>query len=286
VVVAAALGAVVTALCYGIGAVLQATAMRDGAPGDSLDARVVVRMFSRLPYLIGLALDGLGFLASLLALRHLPLFLVQAAVAASVGVTALLADRFLGVALGRAQWGALVALAVGVVLLAISAEPGGATSLSRPGQWAVLVGLGPLAALGVWGARPGRGGAPLLGFVSGAAFGGVGIAARALPVTGSWWHLLAEPLMYAVLAYGALGTVLFAAALERGSVTVVVAVVFAVETVVPAGVGLAVLGDTARAGLAGVAVLGFVTTVGSALLLAGFAQPAESRKAAAEAASR
>jgi drug/metabolite transporter (DMT)-like permease len=285
VVVAAALGAVVTALCYGVAAVLQAVAMREGAPGESLDARVVVRMLSRLPYLAGLALDGLGFLASLLALRHLPLFLVQAAVAASVGITALLADRFLGVALGRAQWAVLAALATGVVLLAISAEPGGASSLSRPGQWAVLIGVAPLSVLGIWGARPGRGGAPLLALVSGAAYGGVGIAARALPVSGSWWHLAAEPLTYAVVGYGAVGTVLFAAGLERGSVTVVVAVLFAVETVVPAAVGLAVLGDTARSGLAAVAVLGFVITVGSALLLAGFAQPAESRKAAAGASS-
>ncbi|HEX3829230.1 MAG TPA: hypothetical protein VHV82_18365 [Sporichthyaceae bacterium] len=284
-VVAAAFGAVVTALCYGVAAVLQAAAMRAGAPGGSLDARVVVRMFSQLPYLAGLALDGLGFLASLLALRHLPLFLVQAAVAASVGITALLADRFLGLALGRVQWAALTALAVGVVLLAVSAEPGGAASLSRSGQWAVLVGVAPLTAAGLWGARPGRGGATLLAAVSGAAFGGVGIAARALPVSGSWWHLLAEPLTYAVLAYGGLGTVLFAAGLERGSVTVVVAVVFAIETVVPAAVGLSVLGDTARPGLALVAVLGFVITVGSALLLAGFAQPAETRKTSAQVAS-
>jgi hypothetical protein len=113
----------------------------------------------------------------------------------------------------------------------------------------------------------------------------VGIAARALPVSGSWLHLLAEPLTYAVLAYGGLGAVLFAAGLERGSVTVVVAVVFAIETVVPAAVGLAVLGDTARPGLAAVAVVGFLITVGSALLLAGFAQPAETRKASAQVAS-
>lgn len=280
-VVAAALGAVVTALCYGIGAVLQAVAMREGAPGDSLDARLVVRMLSQLPYLAGLALDGLGFLASLLALRHLPLFLVQAAVAGSVGITALLAARFLGVPLGRVQWIALVALGAGVVLLAISAEPGAAASLSRPGQWAVLIGVAPLTVLGVLGARPGRGAAALMGVISGAAFGGVGIAARALPVSGAWWRLAGQPLTYAVLGYGVLGTIMFAAGLERGSVTVVVAMMFAVETVVPAGVGLAVLGDTARSGLAAVAVLGFLVTVGAALMLAGFAQPAESRKAAA-----
>jgi hypothetical protein len=285
-IVGAALGAIVTAICYGVAAVLQGLAMRAGPPGESVDAKLVVRMLSQLPYLAGLALDGLGFLASLLAVRHLPLFLVQAAVAASVGITAVLADRFLQVRLGGVHRAALGALVAGVVLLSISAEPGGATTLGRPGQWLVLALAAPLLLLGLRAGRPGGGGAPMLAFVSGAAFGGVGIAARAVPVSGPWWHLLAQPLAYAVLAYGGLGTVMFAAALERGSVTMVAAVVFAVETVVPAAVGLAVLGDSARSGLAALAVVGFVVTVGSALLLAGFAAPGEAARADVSVAAR
>src|SRR6202012_5132139 len=102
-------------------------------------------------------------------------------------------------------WVALVALGAGVVLLAISAEPGDAATLSRAGQWAVLVGVAPLTLVGFLGARPGRSAAALMGVVAGAAFGGVGIAARALPVSGAWWHLAGQPLSYAVLGYGAVG---------------------------------------------------------------------------------
>jgi hypothetical protein len=280
VVLGASLGAVVMALCYGVGAVLQAIGMREGAPSETLDSRLIVRMFSQLPYLAGLALDGLGFLASLLALRHLPLFLVQAGVAASVGITAVLAARFLEATLEPRHWVALVGLGAGVVALACSAEPGGARSLSRPAQWVVVAFLVPVLAVGVTAAARGRGGAPLLALASGAAFSGVSIAARALNFSGAWWHLFAQPLSYAVAGYGALGAILFAAALERGSVTVAVAIIFAVETVIPSGVGLALLGDSARSGLAPVAVVGFVVTVGSALVLARYAQPAEVGKAA------
>src|SRR5580698_598474 len=136
-----------------------------------------------------------------------------------------------------------------------------------PGQWVVVALLVPVLAMGVNAAARGRDGAPVLALASGAAFSGVYIAARALNFSGAWWHLFAQPLSYAVAGYGALGAILFAAALERGSVTVAVAVVFAVETVIPSGVGLALLGDRARPGLAGVAAVGFAVTVGSALVL-------------------
>jgi len=61
--------------------------------------------------------------------------------------------------------------------------------------------------------------------------------------------------------------------LQRGKVTIVAAVMFSVETIVPAVVGVAWLGDRARAGMVPVAVAGFVLTVGASLVLARFAEP-------------
>jgi hypothetical protein len=66
-------------------------------------------------------------------------------------------------------------------------------------------------------------------------------------------------------AYGGLGLVLFASALDKGSVTVATASQFSAETVVPALVGLVLLGDHAREGLAGAAAAGFLLTVGGAV---------------------
>jgi hypothetical protein len=61
---------------------------------------------------------------------------------------------------------------------------------------------------------------------------------------------------------------LFTTALQRGSVTSVTALTFAVETIVPAGIGLAFLGDTTRPGFALAAAVGFVLTIAGTLGLA------------------
>jgi hypothetical protein len=56
--------------------------------------------------------------------------------------------------------------------------------------------------------------------------------------------------------------------LQRGSVTTATAIAFAVETTVPAFVGLTLLGDRARPGFAPVAVVGFVLALAGCLSLA------------------
>ena len=102
-VLLAVLGAVLAALCYGAGAILQATAARSQQVTGGLDVALLVRLVRQLPYVAGLGLDAVGFVASLVALRSLPLFLVQAVIASSVGVTAVLAWRFLAVRLDRQE---------------------------------------------------------------------------------------------------------------------------------------------------------------------------------------
>ena len=81
-------GALAAALCYGVASVLQAVAAARTSSGAAVDPRLLGRLLTQGPYLAGLGLDGVGFAASLLALRSLPLFLVESAVASSIGVTA------------------------------------------------------------------------------------------------------------------------------------------------------------------------------------------------------
>lgn len=268
------MGALAAPCCYGAASVLQAVGSRNAAGSTILDPRLLGRLARQTPYVAGLGLDLLGFAASVLALRTLPLFLVQTAIAGSVGVTALLARRFLAVRLRRVEVAALVGLGIGLVLLALSARPGPAETVSRGVQWLVLAGAIALGAPAAIAARvPGARGAAVLGAVAGLAFGGVGVAARVATVPGSPWGWGTEPSVYALLGYGVLGTVVFATALQRGSVTTVSAVMFTVETAVPAAIGLAWLGDGVRAGYVGVAVLGFVLALGAALALARHGEP-------------
>ena len=79
--------------------------------------------------------------------------------------------------------------------------------------------------------------------------------------------LLAEPLLWAAVAFAALGLLLFSRGLQRGSAVAVSAPTMAAETLVPAAVGVAFLGDHARPDLAWLALAGLALTLAAALLL-------------------
>ena len=268
------IGALLAAVCYGVATVCQSVAASRATAAVGLDPRLLGRLLRSTPYLAGLALDVVGFAASALALRTLPLFLVQAAVASSVGVTALVAVRVLGVRLGRPERVALVVVGGGLLLLAASAQAEAATPVSRTVGWVLLGGVGVVLAGGLALSRlVGRTAAAGVAAAAGLAFGGAGIAARVIAAPDRWWRLAADPTAWALVGFGVLGVLLFATALQRGSAISTAAVTFAVETVVPAAVGLAALGDRARPGFGLVAAVGFFATVLGAMFLARYAEP-------------
>lgn len=271
------IGALLAAVAYGVASVLQGIGARRTASSASLDPRLVLRLARQAPYVLGLLLDLVGFALSVVALRTLPLFAVQAAVASSIGVTALLAAFVLHERPSRSDVVALVLIGVGLMLLAAAAAPDSARHLTGAPRLSLLVAVPLVALLGaVAGRRSGSRAGVVLGVLAGVAFGGVGVAARCLVVRHPWWHGWSDPLVWALVAFGGLGTLLYATALQRGSVTSATAALFATETVVPAAFGLAFLGDRARHGAAPFAVVGFVVTVVACVCLARFAAVAES----------
>ncbi|MDQ1748777.1 MAG: hypothetical protein QOD07_3040 [Frankiaceae bacterium] len=264
--------AAASAACYGVATVLQAIGARRAARGG-FDVGLLVRLARQAPYVAGLALDLAGFVLSLVALRTLPLFLVQSVVAANVGVTALASVVMLKARLRTQEILALVCVAAGLGLLASAAKPGHADPLPRLAQWVLLATLPALAGWAVaLTRRSGRAAAITLAAVAGVAFGAVGIAARGLAVDRPWWHTVTAPGLWAVVGFGVAGMVAFAAALQRGSVTAVAAVLAGTETVVPSAVGFAVLGDATRGGMGpAVAAAGFALTLAGVFLLTRYA---------------
>jgi len=277
------LGAALAALCYGIGSVLQAIGARRTTEGEGLDPRLFVRLLKQLPYVAGLVLDGIGFLGAVVALRSLPLFLVQSAIAASVGVTAVMAVIVLHAKLSGKEIVALIGLGVGLLLLAIAAQPESAKQIPTAGVIALYIGIAFVLLLG-WGSTRASGpmAAAGLAAAAGLGFGGVGISARVLVVPTDLWRILLDPVLWSLAIYGILSLLLFATALQRGSVTSVSAVTFAVETVVPALIGIVLLGDRARSGLAIVAIAGFVFAVVSSIALARYGEIEPSQKPVTE----
>jgi drug/metabolite transporter (DMT)-like permease len=245
------------AVLYGASSVLQAQAAGRGT--------AVTDLLRSPGYLAGLLFDGVAWLLSLLALRHLPLFVVQSILAGSLAVTAVLGLVVLRRPLPRP---AVVSVGVLVVALVVLAGCGGhqeAPTTSGAVRLSLLVAAVALLAL----AAVGRGAVPLgLAVLAGLSYSGAALGARALQGQSTGLvRLLEQPLTYAVLMYGIAGTYAYAQALEHGEVTAVTATLWSVEVVVPAVVGLAVLGDTVRPGWWPALVLALLAVLTATIVL-------------------
>jgi len=265
-------GALLAAVCFGVASVLQARGSREVPTAKGVDPRLLARLARSWPFVIGVSLDGLGFLFELAALRKLPLFLVQSAVASSLAVTAVVAARFLHERLNPREWAAVGVVCGGLAMLGVSAGREGSADPGRAFYVWLVLGLVGLALLGAGAGRwaePAR--SVTLGVASGLSFGVVALAARTLPGFAPI-HLLKAPSTYLLVAGGVLGFLLYATSLQRGAVAVATAALVIGETVAPAAVGTLVLGDQARPGLAWLAAVGFVLALVGALSLTRFGE--------------
>lgn len=270
------LSAILCAVFYGLASVLQSIGARRVEAGDSIDARALARIATQIPYLVGLAFDGVAWMLSLLALARLPLFVVQAMVAGAIGFTVLFAALLQRMRPTGRQLAFIVALGAGLAGLALSGAPEEARRTPPAYSWGMWAGVVVIALLGMILTRrlAGDRAAAALGGLAGLAFGGTALCARALVADVSVADLR-DPLLWGMLAYGALGLIFFASALQRGSVTVASAWLFTAETVVPSLIGLSVLGDSARPGYALIAVVAFVVTIVAAIGLTLVSPPME-----------
>jgi drug/metabolite transporter (DMT)-like permease len=270
-----ALGA---AVCFGTATVLQAVATRAAAGRDEGggDAALLLRALRQWRYLAGLALDGVGFVLQIAALRSLPIYAVGAALASSLAVTAVVAARLLGVRLSRSEWGAVAVVCAGLAMLGLASGTEGHGTGPKALDYAMLATGAAVLALGAVGGRlPERGRPLVLGLGAGCGFGVVEVSVRLIDDV-SPGALVTDPAVYALLLGGGAAFLLLTSALQRGSVTTATAGMVIGETIGPALVGVVWLGDRTREGLAWLAVLGFAVAVLGALALARFGElPAE-----------
>ncbi|MFC5719097.1 hypothetical protein ACFP1Z_02720 [Streptomyces gamaensis] len=270
-----------SAVCFGTASVLQAVAARASAPGSGsgVDPVLLLRVLRQWRYVAGLALDGLGFLLELVALRTLPIYAVGAALAASLAVTAVVASWVLRVRLSGVEWAAVAVVCGGLAMLGLASghegSEGDRTGLAALRIGALAVAAGVLGLGAAAGRLRGRARAASLGLGAGLGFGVVEVAVRLID-TFSPGALAANPAVYALLLGGGAAFLLLTSALQRGSVTAATAGMVIGETLGPALVGVAWLGDRTREGLVPLAVTGFTLAVLGALALARFGEaPAE-----------
>ena len=198
-----------------------------------------------------------------------------------LAVTAIEAAWVLKTRLSAMEWAAVGVVCASLAMLGLAAGPEGSGHGPPQLGWALLV---IVAVVFVAGAAAGRLGdrtrALILGLGAGAGFGVVEIAVRLIdPIDPTKAAFYTNPAVYAVIGGGAAGFLLLTSALSRGSVTTAVAGMVVGETVGPALVGVAWLGDRTREGLSWMVVVGFAVAVAATLALSRFGEapsPAES----------
>jgi drug/metabolite transporter (DMT)-like permease len=279
-----ALGAVlVSAACAGTANILQARAARRVAPSAGLRPDLLVRLLGSTGYRAALVLIATGMLLAIYALRVLPVFLVQAGRAASLGITAVLSIWMLGIRPRRYEVAAVAAVAVGLVVLAWSTGPQVAPPVADAPRL-VLLGLLAAVALAAWwvsraGVRAADSGLALA-VAAGLSYAVLAVAARLLrglaPAT-----LVTDPAAWTMALAGALGLLLTATALQRASAVSATAAIVGSETLVAALLGVLLCGDRPAPGSTAYAVAGFVAITSGALTLARFGGPLEAPQARA-----
>ena len=255
------LGAVIAlcaAIAFGTGSVLQ----KVGAPpADAVGMRRLARHVVTSPtYLFGTSLDVFGFVLTALAARQLALFAVEGILSTGVGFTAVLAALILHEHLRVAAKLAVMAMIIGLALLAVSAAPDTGTTLGLP---LVVIGLSAVTLLVVTLTIDrivrSRTTSAWLAVIAGVSFGAWASIPR-LTHDGPAANTVGA--LFVVI-----GLTSYAAALRRGTAVSMMAITVAAESILPALCGLAV-GDTARPGTGIYAVAGFLLAVTSAVLIA------------------
>lgn len=262
------------AVCSGTAVVLQATAARRLPADVRLNASLVGGLTRSPVYLLALVLVALGFGLSFVAMRSLPLFAVQAGRASSLAVAALLSVLVLGARLRWTDWLGLGALGTGLVLLAMAVTTDSTPMASGGTTWFVVGATLTVAAIAAVVAlgRPTPGRGLVLAASAGGAFAILALAAHTVDISVPV-RMLTDPLAWCAGLCGVLGLAVSAVALRRAPVVPVTALMVGTETVLGAGLGIALAGDRPAAGAVPLAVVAFTLVLAGALVVARFGSP-------------
>lgn len=271
----AVVSALAAACLYGASTALEQIGSSRIPNQTTFNLFALLRFLAQPWYVLGLLCGAAGLPLAVVALRTLPLFLVQSILASSVAATALTTGYYSHIKLTTRERLAVGGVMLGIIILTLIALPGGATI----GDDNFIIGLifAPLviavAASLLLRASGKTGSGALLATLAGACFSGSALGVRAIVIPVHAYLLAANPLVWAVLAYTLIGTFLFTISLQRSSAVGIAAVSHACEVLIPAILGTIFLGDRIRPGLWPGTIIGCVLVVASAIELSTEGRP-------------
>ena len=229
----------------GLGFAACAAACFDGATAfQAIEARqlkdhtmrpsLIARLARRPRWLAATTLAMAGWPLQLLALSLAPITLVQPTLALGIVLLLALGSKLLGERVGRAQVAAVVAIAVGVAGIALSAPPNSDEYTTGPKLWIVLGILMALAALPYLAGRSHRRVGGLLVIGAGSAFAASAFISKLLVDELSTGHI-GRAIAWGAAAATAAGLGLLGemSGLQRREAARVAPPIFVIETVVP-----------------------------------------------------
>jgi drug/metabolite transporter (DMT)-like permease len=248
VLVAVTVLSLASAASYGLAAVLQHQAAVREHPDLSMRAGLLVRLVRRPMWLLGNALDAVGYLFQFLALRRGSLALVEPLLVLSLVFALPMAARLDHRRVSRSEVASSLAVATGLAVFLGVGRPGVGHPTASGATWAVLsASVAALCGATVLGARKGSHlrAALLLAVGSGVAFGYVAaVTERAGHLLDAGvMHMLASWTPYALVAGGVIALLFTQSAFHAGALRLSLPTLTIAQPLVAVAIGVGMFGE-------------------------------------------
>ena len=207
-------------------------------------------LFSSRLFAVGMLIASGAWIFHVAAMAVAPLSLVQSVLAAGIVLLAVMAERSLGLTLGRRQWTGIILTAAGLMLLGLTlpAAHGAHSRFSLPGMIAfeaALIAAGTLLIMGPRIGAPAQHHGFMLGIAAGILFGVSDVAIKALSgLVGAHGVLgLLSPWLLVTVAASVAAFYASAKGLQDGEAVPVIAVTSTAANVAGIVGGILVFGD-------------------------------------------
>jgi drug/metabolite transporter (DMT)-like permease len=229
------LTAILSSAALNVGVVLQALDARQAPPEEALRLSLLSNLARHRRWLAGFGLIGIGFGLQVLALSLAPFVVVQPVLASGLLLVLVLGVRILDERIGAAEVLGVLGIVGGIALLTIGTPSGTEKVASPTAAIVVTTVLGGVAFLPL--ALRGRGRFDSATFVmvaSGLAFGAGNITTKMISDSiGASDALVAGLWLLAALITAVIALITEMTALQRRPATIVVPLIFSVQTFLP-----------------------------------------------------